>query len=80
LHYCWHKKTKKSAQYVFRKYRLKTIYSGTNFSRFLDFRLILSITTQSIFALEASAWARWKGSSIEKSKNEKKNYNNNYST
>jgi hypothetical protein len=30
---------KKSAYHVFRKHHLKTIYSGTNFSSFLDFRL-----------------------------------------
>jgi hypothetical protein len=41
-----------SAYHVFRKYRLKNIYSGTNFSIFFDFRLILSITAQSIFAVE----------------------------
>jgi hypothetical protein len=41
---CWHLKT--TAYHVFRKYRLKTIYIGTNFSSFLDFRLILSITAQ----------------------------------
>jgi hypothetical protein len=29
-------------------------------SSFLDFRLILSITAQSIFAVEPSVWARWK--------------------
>jgi hypothetical protein len=40
------KKQKIPAYHVFRKYRLKTIYSGTNFSSFLDFRLILSITAQ----------------------------------
>jgi hypothetical protein len=42
------KKQKMSAFLVFRKYRLKTIYSGTNFSSILDFRLILihSITPQ----------------------------------
>jgi hypothetical protein len=32
------KKQKISAYHVFCKYRLKTIYSGTNFSSFLDFR------------------------------------------
>jgi hypothetical protein len=35
LQVCWHK-----------KYRLITIYSGTNFSSFLDFRHISSITAQ----------------------------------
>jgi hypothetical protein len=53
------------AYHVFRKNRLKTIYSGTHFSSFLDFRLIFSITTQSIFAVEPSVWARWKGILIE---------------
>jgi hypothetical protein len=42
-------------------YRLKTIYSGANFSLVLDPRRILSITAHSIFAVESSAWARWKG-------------------
>jgi hypothetical protein len=37
LHVCWHKKNI-WAYYFFRKYRLKTIYSGTNFSSFLGFR------------------------------------------
>jgi hypothetical protein len=41
------------------------MYSGTNFSNFLDFRVILSITAQSIFAVEPSVWARWKGILIE---------------
>jgi hypothetical protein len=59
------KKQKISAFHVIQKYRLKTIYSGTNFSSLLDFRLILSITAQSIFAVEPSAWARWIGISIE---------------
>jgi hypothetical protein len=59
------KKQKISAYYVFRKYRLKIIYSGTNFSSFLDVRLILSITAQSVFAVKLSAWARWKGILIE---------------
>jgi hypothetical protein len=53
------------AYHVFRKYRLKSIYSGTNFLSFLDFRFILSITAQSIFALEPSAWPRWKGILID---------------
>jgi hypothetical protein len=55
------KKQKISAYHVFRKHRHKTIYSGTNFSSFLDVRLILSVTAQSIFAVEPSAWERWKG-------------------
>jgi hypothetical protein len=55
LHFCWHKKQKIYAYQVFQKYRLKNIYSGTNI------RVILSITAQSIFAVKASAWARWKG-------------------
>jgi hypothetical protein len=63
LHVCWHKKI--LAFHVFRKYRLKTIYGGTNFSSFLNFRLILSITAQSIFTVEPSAWARWKCILIE---------------
>jgi hypothetical protein len=71
-------KPKISAYHVFRKYRLKTIYSGTNFLSFLDFPLILSITTQSIFVVEPSAWARWKRILIEnitknKNKTTKKN-------
>jgi hypothetical protein len=66
LHVGWHRENKKiSAYHVFRKYRLKTIYSGTNFSSFLDFRLILFITAQSIFAVEPSAWASWKGILME---------------
>jgi hypothetical protein len=36
------------------------INSGTNFSSFRDLQLILSITVQSIFAVEQSSWARWK--------------------
>jgi hypothetical protein len=63
------------AYHVFRKYRLKTIYSGTNFSSFLDFRLILSITAQSIFAAEPSSWARWKGISIDNFTKMKNNNN-----
>jgi hypothetical protein len=71
------KKPKKIwAYHIFRKYPLKTIYSGTNFSSFLDFRLILSITAQSIFAVKRSACARWKGISIDK--NKKNNNNNNF--
>jgi hypothetical protein len=42
------KKQKIYAYYVFRNYRLKNIYSGTNFSRFLDSRLILLITHSSV--------------------------------
>jgi hypothetical protein len=64
-----------SAYYVFRKYRLKTIYSGTNFSRFFYSRLILSITAQPIFAVAPSAWACWKGILI---RNIKKENNNNF--
>jgi hypothetical protein len=41
------KKQKISAYHIFRLYRLKSICSGTNFSSFLDFRLILSITVHS---------------------------------
>jgi hypothetical protein len=41
---------------------------GTNFSSFLDCRFILSITAQSNFAAEPSAWARSKGISIENKK------------
>jgi hypothetical protein len=59
------KKQKISALHVFQKYTQKTIYSGINFSSFLDFRLILSITAQSIFAVEPSAWTRSKGILIE---------------
>jgi hypothetical protein len=62
------KKQKISACHVFRKYRLKTIknyYSGTHFLSLLDFRLILSITAQSILTVEPNAWARWKGFLIE---------------
>jgi hypothetical protein len=59
------KKQKLSAYHVFRKYPHKIIYSGTNFSSFFDCRLILSITVQSIFAVEPSAWTRWKGILIE---------------
>jgi hypothetical protein len=65
-----------SAYHVFRKYRLKTIHSGTNFPSFLDFRLLLSITAQSIFAVEPTVSARWKGISIDnftKIKNKKNN-------
>jgi hypothetical protein len=58
------KKQKISAYHIFRKYRFKIIY-GTNFSSFLDFRVIHSITAQSIFEVEPSAWARWKGILIE---------------
>jgi hypothetical protein len=36
-------------------------HSGTNFSSFLNFRVILSITAQSIFVVEASALACRKG-------------------
>jgi hypothetical protein len=54
-------KKKLSANYVFRKYRLKTIYNRTNFSRYLDSQLILFVTAQSIFTVEPSAWVRWKG-------------------
>jgi hypothetical protein len=78
LHVCWQKQ-KICVIHAFRKYRLKTIYSGTNFSSFLDFRVILSITAQSIFALEPSVWARWKGilrENITKIKNKKNNNNN----
>jgi hypothetical protein len=52
--------------------------NGTNFSSFLDFRFILSITAQSIFALEPSAWTCWEGISIDnftKLKNKKNNNN-----
>jgi hypothetical protein len=56
-------KQKISAYHVFRKYRLITIYSGTNLSRFLVSRLLLSITWPvteidwpSIFAVNPSAW------------------------
>jgi hypothetical protein len=45
----------------------------------LDFQLILSITAQSIFAVEPSAWARLKGILIEnltKIENKKNNNNN----
>jgi hypothetical protein len=63
--------------YDFRKYRLKIIYSGTNFSSFLDFRLILSITAQSIFAVELSVWARWKGILIDNITKIKNNNNSN---
>jgi hypothetical protein len=59
------KKQNISEYHSFRKYRLKTIYNGTNFSSFLDFRLILSITAQSIYVVEASAWTQWKGILIE---------------
>jgi hypothetical protein len=52
--------------HVFQKYRI--IFSGTNFSRFLDSRLILSISAQSIFAVEPSVWARWTGILTEKIK------------
>jgi hypothetical protein len=51
---CCHKKTKIICISRFRKYSLKTIYSGTNFKSFLDFRLILSITAKSIFAVKPS--------------------------
>jgi hypothetical protein len=44
-----------------------------NFSSFLDFRLILSITAQSIFAEEPRAWARWKSILIENIKTKKNN-------
>jgi hypothetical protein len=46
LHVWWHKKNKISAYHVFRKYHVKTIYSGSNFSNFRDFRLILSQLSQ----------------------------------
>jgi hypothetical protein len=49
------------------------IYSSTNFSSFLDFRVIFSITAQSIFLVEASAWACWKGILKENFKKIKKN-------
>jgi hypothetical protein len=62
LHVCWHKK-KIWAYHVFRKYRLK-LFIGTKFSSFLDFRLILSITAQSIFAVE-NCWKGWKGILID---------------
>jgi hypothetical protein len=74
-------KQKISAYLVFRKYCLKTIYSGTNFSSFLDFRLIFSITAQSIFGVKPSAWVRWKATFIEhitKIKKMKKNNNNTF--
>jgi hypothetical protein len=67
------KKQKTSASLVFQKYRLKTIYSGTNFSIFLDLRVILSITAQSIFAVEP----RWKESFRENITKINKNSNNN---
>jgi hypothetical protein len=73
------KKQKIWVYYIFRKNRLKIIYSGTHFSSFLDFRLILYITAQTIFAVEPSAGARWKGISIDhftKIKNKKNNNNN----
>jgi hypothetical protein len=57
------KKQKISAYHVFRKYRLKTFYSGTNFSSLLNFRLI---TAQSIFVVEPRVWSRWKGPLTEK--------------
>jgi hypothetical protein len=66
------KKQKISEYHVFRKYRLNIIYSDTNFSSFLDFRVILSITAPSIFAAEPSAWVRWKGILIENIKKEEK--------
>jgi hypothetical protein len=82
LHVSWQKKKQKMSvslyTHVFRKYHLKTIYSGTSFSSFLDFRLILSITALSIFGVEPSAWARLKGILIEnitKIKYKKNNYN-----
>jgi hypothetical protein len=64
------------AYHVFQKYRLKTVYSGTNFSSFPDFRLILSITAQSIFAIEPSA--RWKGILKENFTKIKNNNNNTF--
>jgi hypothetical protein len=42
------KKQKIWAFLVFRKYRLKTIYSGTNFSSFLDFRVISQLYHSSV--------------------------------
>jgi hypothetical protein len=53
-------KQKISAYHIFLKYRLITIYSGTNFSSFLDFRLIQQVKTfnrteQQIFGAE-SLW------------------------
>jgi hypothetical protein len=56
------RKQKIPTYHVFRRYRLKTIYSGTNF---FDFQIILSITAQSIFAVEPSGRARWKVFLIE---------------
>jgi hypothetical protein len=38
----------------------------------LDFRLILSIAAQSIFAIEPSGWACWKGITIDNLKKRKK--------
>jgi hypothetical protein len=64
------------ALHDFLKYRLKTIYSGAKFSSFLDFRLLLSITAQTILAVEPTA--RWEGILIEnitKIKNKKNNNN-----
>jgi hypothetical protein len=60
--------------------KYKTIYSGTNFSSFLDFgfstnTVILSITAQSIFAVEPSVWANWKGILIENITKKKENNN-----
>jgi hypothetical protein len=46
-------------------------YNGTNFSSFLDFRVILSITAQSIFVVEPSAWYCWKDILIENKKTRK---------
>jgi hypothetical protein len=73
-------KTKNICIPRFSKILSKKYLSGTNFSSFLDLRVILSITAQSIFPIEPSAWARWKDILIEnitKIKN-KKSKNNNF--
>jgi hypothetical protein len=44
----------------------------------LDFRLILSITAQLIFAVEPTIWARWKGILIDNITKIKNNNNTNF--
>jgi hypothetical protein len=64
---CCHKKQK--IYLDFRKYHFKTIHSGSNFLRSLDSRVVLSVTAQSIFGVEPSVSAHWKGILFKKLKN-----------
>jgi hypothetical protein len=77
LHVCWHKK--KFLHTTFFENTISKLFIAAQTFRVSSiFDIILSITVQSIFAIEPIAWACWEGILLENIKKNKKQQQQHY--